>query len=101
MVPRTVAAPFAGRGTTHRPSASSTPSETTLGAPTGGVRETATIAPLGHGMPPEMLEQTGVRGVGIAGMRERLQYLGGRLEIDSGNGGTTVHAVLPWKGHPK
>ena len=59
------------------------------------------IGDFGHGMPPEMLEQTGVRGVGIAGMRERLQYLGGRLEIDSGSGGTTVRAVLPWKGHPK
>jgi PAS domain S-box-containing protein len=34
-------------------------------------------------------------GVGIAGMRERIQQLGGRLEIESGAGGTTVRAVLP------
>ena len=59
------------------------------------------IGDFGHGMPPEMLEQTGVRGVGIAGMRERLQYLGGRLEIASASSGTTVRAVLPLKEHPK
>ena len=47
----------------------------------------------GRGMPRE----PGARaeGVGIAGMRERFQQLGGRLEIRSGAGGTTVHAVLP------
>ncbi len=33
-------------------------------------------------------------GVGIAGMRERLEHLGGRLKIDSGRG-TTVQATLP------
>lgn len=34
-------------------------------------------------------------GVGIAGMQERAHQLGGRLEIQSGSGGTTVKAVLP------
>ena len=34
-------------------------------------------------------------GVGIAGMQERAHQLGGQLEIQSGNGGTTVKAVLP------
>jgi PAS domain S-box-containing protein len=34
-------------------------------------------------------------GVGIAGMRERLRQLGGRLEIESDRKGTTVRAVLP------
>lgn len=33
-------------------------------------------------------------GVGIAGMRERMQYCGGRLEVESGRAGTTVRAVL-------
>jgi signal transduction histidine kinase len=33
-------------------------------------------------------------GVGIAGMRERMSQLGGRLEIISGKKGTTVKAVL-------
>lgn len=47
------------------------------------------------------MAQAGPRGVGIAAMRERLQPLGGRLEIESGASGTTVRAVLPlpadWK----
>jgi signal transduction histidine kinase len=34
-------------------------------------------------------------GVGIAGMRERLQVLGGRLEIESDANGTTVRAIVP------
>jgi two-component system NarL family sensor kinase len=34
-------------------------------------------------------------GVGIAGMRQRLRQLGGRLEIVSGNAGTVVKAVIP------
>jgi signal transduction histidine kinase len=34
-------------------------------------------------------------GVGIAGMRERLRQLGGRLEIISGDKGTTVKATVP------
>jgi PAS domain S-box-containing protein len=34
-------------------------------------------------------------GVGIASMRERVEQLGGRLEIASANGGTTVRAVIP------
>ena len=37
----------------------------------------------------------GAVGVGIAGMRERVGQLGGRLEIKTGAGGTTVIAVLP------
>jgi PAS domain S-box-containing protein len=35
-------------------------------------------------------------GVGIAGMRERIRQLGGRMEIRSGREGTTVEAVLPF-----
>ena len=37
----------------------------------------------------------GALGVGIQGMRERMRQLGGRLEILSGNEGTTIRAVLP------
>lgn len=37
----------------------------------------------------------GAVGVGIAGMRERVGQLGGRLEIKTGPVGTTVLAVLP------
>jgi len=39
-------------------------------------------------------------GVGIAGMRERVQQLGGRLEIDSSARGTAVKVTLPLpRGH--
>lgn len=34
-------------------------------------------------------------GVGIASMCERVEQLGGSLEIASGDGGTAVHAQLP------
>ncbi len=37
----------------------------------------------------------GMAGVGMAGMRERLRLMGGRLEIESGEHGTTVRAILP------
>ena len=58
----------------------------------------------GRGMPPEMLDRTkrifpGL-GVGIAGMQERLEQLGGLLETDSGSQGTTVRAILPHLAHP-
>ncbi len=39
--------------------------------------------------------EAGQIGVGIAGMRERLRHLGGRLEISSGPEGTILRAVLP------
>jgi signal transduction histidine kinase len=52
----------------------------------------------GKGMPREHMEGgegvlTGL-GVGIAGMRERMRQLGGRVQIVTG-GGTTVVAVVP------
>jgi PAS domain S-box-containing protein len=34
-------------------------------------------------------------GVGIPGMQQRLRQLGGRLEIDTNNDGTTITAVVP------
>jgi signal transduction histidine kinase len=34
-------------------------------------------------------------GVGIAGMRERLGQVGGELEIESSDRGTTVRAIVP------
>jgi|GEM_PF-1239611 len=53
----------------------------------------------GTGIPPERLRRgstpEGNEGVGIAGMRERVRELGGRLEIRSGTTGTTVSATLP------
>lgn len=40
----------------------------------------------------------GKEGMGIIGMRERIKELDGRLEIESGNKGTTVKAIMPLPG---
>ena len=53
-----------------------------------------TIADDGRGFAAGSAERGG--GLGIAGMRERLRYVGGRLRIDSRPGaGTTVVATVP------
>lgn len=53
----------------------------------------------GQGMQESASRQSGAlpatTGVGIAGMRERVTQLGGRLEIQSTEKGTTLKAVLP------
>jgi signal transduction histidine kinase len=60
------------------------------------------VADHGRGIPPACLELgSNVRsivGVGIAGMRERMRQLGGRLEIESGDDGTCIKATLPIAG---
>jgi PAS domain S-box-containing protein len=50
----------------------------------------------GRGMDPAIAAQGA--GVGIAGMRERINQLGGNLEIQSSSRGTKVTAVLPIRG---
>jgi signal transduction histidine kinase len=45
----------------------------------------------GVGFRPE----AATRGYGLTGMRERVQLAGGRLEIDTGEGGTRVRAAVP------
>jgi signal transduction histidine kinase len=52
----------------------------------------------GKGIPPEKkaaLTGSGPVGVGLRGMRERALQLGGTLEIESENIGTTVRAMFP------
>jgi hypothetical protein len=51
----------------------------------------------GKGMPPEKLAKvrSNASGVGIRGMRERVRQLGGQMNIDSGESGTTVSVTLP------
>ena len=39
-------------------------------------------------------------GVGIPSMRERVKLIGGRLDIESGNQGTTVRVTIPIAGEP-
>jgi len=56
------------------------------------------VADNGGGIPEDRLkslEAAGNAGVGIAGMRERVRKMGGRLDIQSGKNGTTVSAILP------
>jgi signal transduction histidine kinase len=57
------------------------------------------ITDVGQGFPEGVLTPNGVpgegSGVGIAGMRERLRQVGGRLEIRSAPECTVVRAILP------
>jgi PAS domain S-box-containing protein len=59
----------------------------------------------GKGVSQQVLEQTGqdwmgALGVGVRGMHERLQQLGGTLELISNEGGTTVRAKMPTAASP-
>ncbi len=60
---------------------------------------TLEIADHGTGMPTngslDSIESIAELGVGIPGMRQRLRQLGGRLQIESTDRGTTVVAVVP------
>jgi two-component system NarL family sensor kinase len=75
------------------------------GSPTAKVRIARTLKDVvlevqdeGRGMPETaswLASNSGpTLGVGIAGIRERVQELGGQLEIKSQNRGTTVKVVL-------
>jgi signal transduction histidine kinase len=57
----------------------------------------------GHGIPSDTLEQitSGGVGVGVAGMNERIEQLGGRLEVTSSNRGTTVRVWVPVVKNPQ
>lgn len=65
---------------------------------------TLEIEDRGRGMSPEVLSSVtmggGAPGVGIAGMRERLEQLGGRLNIESSDRGTTIRATVPLQTRP-
>jgi signal transduction histidine kinase len=49
----------------------------------------------GHGFTPDT-----PLGVGLVAMRERVQEVGGSLEVTSGANGTCVQARLPYPGRP-
>jgi two-component system NarL family sensor kinase len=57
---------------------------------------TATIADDGKGFPGQVADAEGAPlGVGVPGMRMRMEQLGGRLLISSGGSGVQVTAVVP------
>jgi PAS domain S-box-containing protein len=64
----------------------------TLGLDAGDLR--LEIADQGRGIPARVLLDANGAGVGLPGMRERVRQLGGRCEIESGEGGTTIRIVL-------
>jgi PAS domain S-box-containing protein len=57
------------------------------------------VSDQGKGVAPETLEAGSQAashvGLGIVGMRERMQEIGGHLEVQAGHNGTTVRAFLP------
>jgi signal transduction histidine kinase len=76
------------------------------GSPTANVRLfaeggalTLEISDHGRGIPPEKLSShsdlPATLGVGLQGMKERIRQLGGKLELKSGTGGTTIRAAVP------
>jgi signal transduction histidine kinase len=79
----------------HRHSGSSI-AETRIAHQDGVLR--LEISDRGKGIPPERLMEmgsTGLPGVGIRGMRERIRQLGGSLDVDSGSNGTIIRVRLP------
>lgn len=54
------------------------------------------VSDTGRGIPTEkMREGKIVQGIGIMGINERMRQLGGSLEVNSSDKGTTVTAILP------
>jgi signal transduction histidine kinase len=59
------------------------------------------VQDFGKGIPREIVDRfwkTGNVGVGLAGIRERLKELSGRLELDSDVQGTVLQATIPVTG---
>ena len=54
-----------------------------------------TVSDDGNGMDSGILDDVNRRGLGIVGMRERIEALGGRFTIDGSSRGTTITATLP------
>jgi PAS domain S-box-containing protein len=89
-------------GNVHRHSGSPTAQVRIRRAGSGVVLE---ITDQGRGFAPEVrISDDGAVskvGVGITGMRERLRQLGGQLEIESSQQGTTVRATVPGGSEPE
>ncbi|HZQ24071.1 MAG TPA: CHASE3 domain-containing protein [Terriglobales bacterium] len=64
---------------------------------------TVSVRDYGKGMPPAiqqaLISGGNGLGVGLAGMRERVEEMGGSLEVESSTTGTTIFARLPLTAH--
>jgi two-component system sensor histidine kinase UhpB len=70
-----------------------------LGRNDGAVVAAVSDDGVGFDVREVLADQGGEHGLGIFGMRERAEYVGGRIEIDSEGGrGTTVWAAVPAAG---
>jgi signal transduction histidine kinase len=80
----------------HRHSGASAASVSFQRKPNAAILE---VRDFGSGIPAERLvrlrETSAETGVGLAGMRERLNELNGHLEIDSDGHGTVLRAIVP------
>jgi len=80
----------------HRHSGASEASVSFRRQPNAAILE---VRDFGSGIPAERLvrlrETSAETGVGLAGMRERLNELNGHLEIDSDDQGTVLRAIVP------
>jgi len=59
---------------------------------------TLAVRDAGRGISEQVLErfrETGVAGIGLAGMRERVADLGGEMRIESNQAGTVLMASIP------
>jgi signal transduction histidine kinase len=82
----------------HRHSGSPT-ARVSLTKPTEEIR--VEVSDAGRGIPAKKqagFANGGAMGVGLRGMNERVQQLGGRMEIRSSSSGTLVTAILPREG---
>jgi|SRR5450432_85849 len=65
---------------------------------------TLAVRDAGRGIPDHILghfRETGIAGIGLAGMRERVADLGGELRVDSSKKGTLMVASIPLRGTPR
>ena len=79
----------------HRHAASPT---ATIRLRQSGDRVTLEIEDAGKGIPPEKLSEiacAGMSGVGLRGMRERIENFRGTFDITSGETGTCIRVSIP------
>ena len=53
------------------------------------------VSDKGQNLPSGIYEERGQSGVGLRGMKERVQQLSGKLELSSASTGTTLTAIIP------